>query len=870
MAPVSAGLARLPGVESLRLFTLPVRSNYASTWLLQSDDATLKTTSLFDAGITGTGQIYGTADSGLDVDACQFRYSADSAAVTYSNSTQPPKVNITNPDNKVTSYYVVTGATAYDDASGGYHGTGTTGCAVGDNYANLATQDNPGVDRSDGMAPGAKVVFQDVGSRTGALAGLMFADQADLHTQAYASGVRVHNNSYGREDNFCGYDQDSQQIDQFSFEKPDYLIVFAAGNAGPKASTLGGEGSTAKNSLSVGACTPGWKDNGEDLVSFSSRGPTNDGRIKPDIVAPGVIETATEDNGEALPDLKDVNGRPVSVSRCDNGNCAVAMTAGTSFSAPTAAGMAVLARQYFTDGYYPSGKRNPSDARTPSSALLRAVLLNSSRPLRGGIATFYGAFSVRGTVPAIPSPEQGFGRITLDDTLYLEGDRRDLSVLADIASSEAEGPLSTGESKSYTIPVKAGEPLRVTLAWIDPPSSTRAAINLVNDLDLDVTAPDGSLYRGNVNMKDSVNLPINPGDPSDTLNPQEVVIIPEPMAGPWLITVRARAVPGVGSIFGVDTTRQGYALVASGDIGTAPDVLKPRLSLQIDSLNGGCDNDKSLDKNEIANLPITLINRGDVASGVLEGQLEIIGEETTVPQNLIALIGAGLVSIPTVDPSGTQTLSLQLSLGESTEDLCGKRIGLRFTVKDSAGQVLLQKPFKLPVGYDYAENGKAFCQSTQCNPPPVLTHLDRRQMTPGMTNVAISFVGSNLFSDLTLAFGTDKITFERVELYSPTDGMIWGVTVAQDAPLGPVTISASYPGSKPYAYENLLSIVAPVVPDGDSESGEDEQESVSPLGGKSSEGGCATTASAQSGTLLVLLALLALAWRRPARAWRIE
>lgn len=865
VAVVSAGLARLDGVEALRLFSLPVKSNYGSTWLLQSDDATLKTTSLFDAGITGFGQIYGTADSGLDVDACQFRYSADAGAVTLSNTTQPPQVNITNPTNKVMAYYVVSGSTAYDDGAGGFHGTGTTGCAVGDNYANLATQTDPGIDHSDGMAPAAKVVFQDVGSRTGALAGLMFADQSDLHTQAYASGVRVHNNSYGREDNFCGYDQDSQQIDQFSFEKPDYLIVFAAGNAGPKASTLGGEGSTAKNSLSVGACSPGWKDDGEDLISFSSRGPTTDGRIKPDLVTPGVIETATEDDGELVPNLKDVNGRPVYVSRCDNGNCAVALTGGTSFSAPTAAGMAILARQYFTDGFYPTGKRNAADGFAPSSALLRAVLLNSSHPLKGGIATYFGVFSVRGSVPPIPSPEQGFGRIALDDALYFEGDSRDLSLLADIKSGDATGPLSTGESKSYTIPVKTGMPLKITLAWIDPPSSTRAAVNLVNNLDLEVTAPDGTLYRGNVNMKNSVSQPALVSDPADALNPQEEVIVAQPMGGPWVVTVVAKAVPGAGTIGGVDTTRQGYALIATGDIGTTPDVLTARLGLQFGPLTGGCDNDKSLDKNEITSLPVIVTNRGEAASEAQDAQLEIVSEETTVPLNLLSLIGNGQVTVPAVAPHKSQTLSLQLSLNDTTADLCGKKVALRFSLKDKDGQATLTRQVTVPVGYDYAENGKAFCQTAQCNPPPIISRLERRQLNPGIAKISLTFVGSNLFENLKLSFGTDKITYERIELFSPNDGIIWGLTIADDAPLGPVTISASYPGGKEYAYENLLSIVAPNLPDGDQEGEQGEQE-IQPPSPKGSSGGCTSGGSSVAGPLFALLALMGLCLRRQARS----
>ncbi len=64
---------------------------------------------------------------------------------------------------------------------------------------------------------------------------------------------------------------------------------------------------------------------------------------------------------------------------------ALQVMAGSSMAAPVVAASAVLVRQYFMSGYYPSGAPNPSDARTPSGALMKAVIINSGTQLMGGM-----------------------------------------------------------------------------------------------------------------------------------------------------------------------------------------------------------------------------------------------------------------------------------------------------------------------------------------------------------------------------------------------------------------------------------------------------------------------------------------------------
>ena len=97
-------------------------------------------------------------------------------------------------------------------------------------------------------------------------------------------------------------------------------------------------------------------------------GPTVDGRIKPDLIAPGIGITSA--NGYSEP-----------------GECRVSTSSGTSLSSPLLAGTAALVRQYFTDGYYPEGKQPTENGFVPMAALIKAVLVNSGERLTGSEAT---------------------------------------------------------------------------------------------------------------------------------------------------------------------------------------------------------------------------------------------------------------------------------------------------------------------------------------------------------------------------------------------------------------------------------------------------------------------------------------------------
>ncbi|ACO66180.1 ATP-binding cassette superfamily [Micromonas commoda] len=222
----------------------------------------------------------------------------------------------------------------------------------------------------------------------------------------------------------------------------------------------------------------------DHIASFSSFGATTDGRIKPDVVAPGEITSASAAAA----------GGGDSSERGAFPNCAVTTIAGTSMATPVAAGAAALIRQYFTDGFYPTGARTKGNGFAPSAALIKAALINGAEPMRG--------FTELG-LPLEPPPSvrQGHGRVHVGRSLPLApGPARMFAV--------DERRIAHGEVHSFCLELPPGrdapesttdadDELRVTLVWTDPPASLPSAgRTLVNDLDLVVVNGDGVAWGG--------------------------------------------------------------------------------------------------------------------------------------------------------------------------------------------------------------------------------------------------------------------------------------------------------------------------------------------------------------------------------------
>jgi hypothetical protein len=216
----------------------------------------------------------------------------------------------------------------------------------------------------------------------------------------------------------------------------------------------------------------------------------------------------------------------------------VTSSGGTSMACPVVAGTGMLIRQYFVDGYYPVGIPVGGSGFIPSSALVKAMLVNSAVDMTG--------------VTGYPSNQEGWGRIWADRSVYFQGDSRKLRI-QDVRNGDG---LTTAQTVEYPIPVVgSGEQLNVTLVWTEPPATAGASFAAINDLDLEVVDPLGQIYRGNVfNTTGGFSII---GGTKDDRNNVEQVHIPAPAPGLWTARVRAAA---------VNQGTQGFALVTTGDI----------------------------------------------------------------------------------------------------------------------------------------------------------------------------------------------------------------------------------------------------------------------------------------------------------------
>jgi hypothetical protein len=436
-----------------------------------------------------------------------------------------------------------------DDRRG--HGTLIASVAAGLGASDR--EDTGGYMLGTGVDPLARIGVSRIFNQSGGVwARLSFTNVAST---AYSNGARISNNSWGNGANV--YDTTAQEYDALTRDaqpqvegNQEMLFVFAAGNDG-----LGGHISspgTAKNIITVGAsenyrpegmdsCNldgqgaigPDGADNALDVLRFSSGGPTVDGRVKPDITAPGTHVYGAASRAPMFNANGLCPGVPIYQPP---GQQFYTWSSGTSLSTPHVAGAASLVRRFFTN------HNLLGDNRAPSPAMTKAFLVNS--------ATYMTGENAGGD---LPGERQGYGLMNLSRAF----DATARKVVDQTA-------LFTESGQSYEITgtlADRSQPLRVTLAWTDAVGSLVGPA-LVNDLDLEVHIGDVVVFRGN-HFEGA--LTTEGGDADRANNVESVIIpasaIPEGLAGNFKITVRAANIAGDGVPGNASVPDQDFALV---------------------------------------------------------------------------------------------------------------------------------------------------------------------------------------------------------------------------------------------------------------------------------------------------------------------
>lgn len=268
-------------------------------------------------------------------------------------------------------------------------------------------------------------------------------------------------------------------------------------------------------------------DKGVDyLAAFSSRGPTYDGRMKPDLVAPGssVLTAYAQESGT----VQDY---------------------GTSVSGPVVAGNAALVRQYFEDGKLPC-KRNCS--LDPSGSLVKAVLMNSAYSLKQvQVSSPWLEKRLLEQVNEYDS-NQGMGLIQLDKTLPIPDHNKFTAIVRnnEVIQDQDYHDIYVRANPGACRNTSYKRDFSATLAWYDPSGASSCAKCLLDDLDISV-----HLVKNNGKVKNaSVEYP-NGGSRKDYDNNVERIRFK--MKGRKLYRIRIHA-------SNLSTANTKYSMIASG------------------------------------------------------------------------------------------------------------------------------------------------------------------------------------------------------------------------------------------------------------------------------------------------------------------
>lgn len=362
-------------------------------------------------------------------------------------------------------------------------------------------------------------------------------------------GAAITSNSWGcrgcapdYNDSSRAYDIGTRDADLTEAGNQPLIHLFAAGNSGSGASTVGTPG-TAKNVITVGASEnvrpsdedgswtdgcgtgPTGADSAMDVIGFSSRGPVEGGRIKPEVIAPGTHVQGTASTQASY------DGTGTCDQYRPGSQLVFAASSGTSHSTPAVSGVVSLLYWWLQDQYA---------IAAPSAAVVKAYLIAHPTYLTGTSAN-----------DTLPSNVQGYGMPDM-------GAAFNGTLLREVIDQQTVF-AGTGETSNWTGSVAdPAEPVRIVLAWSDAPGAVTDTTPQVNDLDLVVTI-GGVTYLGNR----FTGAFSSTGGSADTANNYEAVFLPAGTTGAIEINVTAMDIAGDGVPNNGDATDQDFALVCA-------------------------------------------------------------------------------------------------------------------------------------------------------------------------------------------------------------------------------------------------------------------------------------------------------------------
>lgn len=481
--------------------------------------------------LSGQGQLIAVADTGLDRGAVDTNIHPD--------FTGRVRELISWPINESWNEYVA--QPGHDDGgvdSNTGHGTHVAGLALGSGEASQG--------HYRGVAPKAQLVFQAIEQFTkiksvyasdlqsGYYLSGRPLDLRELFTEARVLGARIHVNAWG-DPAQGGYTDDCYESDDFLAKHPDAIILFAAGNDGADkdgnrridAKSLYSPAS-AKNVIAIGATEGPRQGVGlrvnwdafdiartkrfansndrldaisgepEHIALISSTGPTRDGRIKPDLCAPGTNLAAPRSQATSGSGWGMASPLPYYM-----------YYGGTSMSTGAAGGYFALLRQAW---------QSYLNNTAPSGPALKALAILGAQPVL-----------CRDSQQAEPRYIAGFGSIHLAHALPIKENNIRLI-------DHLEPGLHTGEIIEYPIRINQAQDFRAVLCWYDVPGEV-----LINDLDLCLESNGEVLHWGN-HENGEVGQP-------DRFNTVELIEVKDIKPGNYRLKVTAVNIPAAPQTF---------------------------------------------------------------------------------------------------------------------------------------------------------------------------------------------------------------------------------------------------------------------------------------------------------------------------------